>query len=144
MTECFERGFARNTLPVMERNKVQKGDNKMSTLNLLTKEIESEFEKLEDLEVGTDEHKAAVDSITKLVDRAIDYEKLKNEQSDKAKLMEEERKDRIVKNGIAVAGIAIPSLITIWGTIKSIQFEKEGTITTFAGRSFFNKLFSKK
>lgn len=116
----------------------------MSTLNLLTKEIESEIEALGDIEVGTDEYKTTVDGITKLVDRAIDYEKLKNEQSDKAKLMEEERKDRIVKNGIAVAGIAIPSLITIWGTIKSIQFEKEGTITTFAGRSFFNKLFSKK
>lgn len=144
MAKCFERGFAQNTLPVMERNKVQKGDTKMSTLNLLTKEIESEFEALEGIEVGTDEYKTTVDGITKLVDRAIDYEKLKNEQSDKAKLMEEERKDRIVKNGIAVAGIAIPSLITIWGTIKSIQFEKEGTITTFAGRSFFNKLFSKK
>lgn len=137
-------GFARNTLPVMERNIVQKGDNKMSTLNLLTKEIESEFEKLEDIEVGTDEYKTTVDGITKLVDRAIDYEKLKNEQSREAVQMDEERKDRIVKNGIAVAGIAIPSLITIWGTIKSIQFEKEGTITTFAGRSFFNKLFSKK
>ena len=128
----------------MERNKVQKGDNKMSTLNLLTKEIESEFEQLEELTVGTEEHKVAVDSITKLVDRALDYEKLHFEESRVSVQMNEERKDRIVKDSIAIGGILIPSAITIWGVIKSIQFEKEGTITTFAGRSFFNKLFSKK
>ena len=116
----------------------------MSALNLLTKEIESEFEALAEIEVGTDEYRTTIDGITKLVDRAIDYEKLKFEQSKEAKQMEEERKDRIVKNSIAVGGVLIPSVITIWGTIKSIQFEKEGTITTFAGRSFFNKLFSKK
>lgn len=116
----------------------------MNVRSLLTKEIESEFEALEDIEVGTDEYRTTVDGITKLVDRAIELEKFDREQYSKAIAADDERKDRIVKNGIAVAGIAIPSLITIWGTIKSIKFEQEGTITTFAGRSFFNKLFSKK
>lgn len=116
----------------------------MKVRNLLAKEIESEFEALEDIEVGSDEYKTTVDGITKLVDRAIELEKFDREQLGKAVEADEERKDRKIKNGIAVAGIAIPSLLTIWGTIKSIQFEKEGTITTFAGRSFFNKLFSKK
>ena len=111
---------------------------------LLNEEIASEFEALEDIEVGTEEYRTTVDGIVKLVDRRIELEKLENERAMKAEQMKEERKDRIVKNGIAVAGIAIPSLITIWGTIKSIKFEQDGTITTFAGRSFFNKLFSKK
>jgi hypothetical protein len=58
--------------------------------------------------------------------------------------MDDERKNRLVYNSIAVAGIIIPSLITIWGTVKSFEFEKEGTVTTIMGRGFINKLLPKK
>lgn len=127
----------------------------MSIENQLHKEIQRDFEKLEEMEVGTDEHKVAVDEMTKLLDRAIEMEKLGAEREDrlvsqkqdeeyKRKQFEEERLDRWIRNGIAVAGIVVPTLVTIWGTKKSFEFEKDGTITTIMGRGFINKLLPKK
>lgn len=127
----------------------------MSIENLLHREIQRDFEKLEELEVGTDEHKVAVDEMTKLLDRAIEMEKLgaeredrlvnqKNDEEFKRKQFEEEQLDRWIRNGIAVAGIVVPTLVTIWGTKKSFEFEKDGTITTIMGRGFINKLLPKK
>lgn len=118
-------------------------------------EINAEFEDLSKMALGTEEYKVTVDGLTKLMDRAIDMkkfdteyaERIENQKMDnslKQKQMDEERKDRLIKNGISIAGIVIPSLITIWGTVKSMEFEKEGTITTIIGRGFINKLLPKK
>lgn len=118
-------------------------------------EINAEFEDLSKMALGTEEYKVTVDGLTKLIDRAIDMkkfdteyaERIENQKMDnslKQKQMDEERKDRLIKNGISIAGIVIPSLITIWGTVKSMEFEKEGTITTIIGRGFINKLLPKK
>jgi hypothetical protein len=68
----------------------------------------------------------------------------KNDEEFKRKQFEEEQLDRWIRNGIAVAGIVIPTLVTIWGTKKSFEFEKDGTITTIMGRGFINKLLPKK
>lgn len=118
-------------------------------------EINAEFEDLSKMALGTEEYKVTVDGLTKLMDRAIDMkkfdtecaERIENQKMDnclKQKQMDEDRKDRLIKNGISIAGIVIPSLITIWGTVKSMEFEKEGTITTIIGRGFINKLLPKK
>lgn len=118
-------------------------------------EINAEFEDLSKMALGTEEYKITIDGLTKLMDRAIDIkkfdteyaERIENQKMDnclKQKQMDEERKDRLIKNGISIAGIVIPSLITIWGTVKSMEFEKEGTITTIIGRGFINKLLPKK
>lgn len=122
---------------------------------LLKREIEDEFGVFQNMTVGTEDYKMTIDGLTKLLDRHIelkkvDYdheEKAKNREYDnqlKVKQMEEDRKDRWIKNGIAIASFVIPSLITIWGTKKSFEFEKTGTITTIMGRGFLNKLISKK
>ena len=127
----------------------------MKIETLLRDEIAGEFGELKKMEVGSDTYKTAVDGITKLVDRAIELEKLEVEMQDKAESreidtelrvqqMEEDRKDRFVRNIIAAAGIIVPTLVTIWGTKKSIEFEKEGTFTTIMGRGFINKLLPKK
>lgn len=127
----------------------------MKVETMLNDEIRSEFEELKKLEVGSDQYRAVIDGIAKLMDRAIEYDKLDAECNEKKlnrgfdedyKLQqaEEEKRDRRIKNGIAIAGIAIPAVITIWGTIKSFEFEKEGTITTIMGRGFINKLLPKK
>lgn len=118
-------------------------------------EINAEFEDLSKMALGTVEYKVTVDGLTKLMDRAIDMkkfdteyaERIENQKMDnclKHRQLAEERKDRLIKNGISIAGIVIPSLITIWGTVKSMEFEKEGTITTIIGRGFINKLIPKK
>ena len=123
--------------------------------NLLEVEIESEFEKLSEMEVTDESHKAAVDSVSKLLDRAIEYEKLnidrrnqaetrEFEQNLKLKQMEEDRKDRIVRNSIAAGGVVLPLAVTIWGALKSWQFEKEGVVTSSMGRMFMNCFRLKK
>lgn len=127
----------------------------MSIKTLLGEEIQSEFEELKKIQVGTDEHKAAVDSVTKLVDRAIDLERVEIERVDKAenrdieyslktKELDDERKDRWVKNGLTAVSVVGGFALTVWGTIKSIEFEKDGTITTIMGRGFIQKLLPKK
>ena len=123
--------------------------------SLLLDEIGEEFEDLKNLETGSEEYKVAVDGLTKLVDRAIEMEKFQIEIQEKAatreiendlklKQMEEERKDRLVKNIIAAAGITIPAGVTIWGALKSWEFEKEGTVTSTMGRLFMNMFRPKK
>ena len=127
----------------------------MSIKTLLVEEIQDELNDLSDLDLGSEEYKITVDGLTKLIDRAIEMEKFETENEDKIKnrekdddfklkQMAEERTDRWVRNGIAIAGIIIPSIITVWGTVKSLNFEKEGTVTTIVGRGFINKLLPKK
>ena len=116
----------------------------MNIETLLNKEIKSEFECLEDLEAGSEAYKATVDGLTKLVDRAIEIDKLNIEHEEKEKLAAEEKKDRLIKHCINVASIVLPVGVTIWGTLKSFKFEQEGTITTIMGRGFINKLLPKK
>lgn len=127
----------------------------MSIKTLLEIEIEAEFEKLSKMEPGSNEHKATVDSVTKLMDRAIELEKFDaaSQETDdtreferdlKLKQAKEEKRDRIVKNCISVAGIVLPICLAVWGTKTSLKFEEEGTITTTIGRGFINKLLPKK
>ena len=127
----------------------------MSIKTLLEVEIEDQFDKLSEMEKGSDEYKATVDSAIKLTDRMIELEKLEDERLDKEqsrkfdselKLSEvkEDRKDRIIKNCISAAGIVLPIIVTVWGTKTSLKFEEEGTITTSIGRGFINKLLPKK
>ena len=122
---------------------------------LLHEEIQDGFDALSRMERGTKIHKTTVDEVVKLFDKAIEIEKIEIEAKDKAKAreieaslkqaqMEEDRKDRRVKNGIAIGGIVLPLAVTIWGTFKTLKFEEEGTVTTIMGRGFINKLIPKK
>ena len=116
----------------------------MDMNKMLNKEIQAEFEKLGHMEVGSEQYKTTVDGLTKLVDRAVEIEKFEIEHEDKIEQTKEEKLDRRIKNIIAGAGIAIPSLITVWGTLKSLKFEETGAVTTGAGREFIKRLFHKK
>lgn len=118
---------------------------------LLNEEIQMELENLKDLEMGTDEHKVSVDLITKLLDREIELKKLDNEalkrvEDNEFKKLQtkDENKDRLIRNGLTAAGIIIPTIVTIWGTLKTLKFEETGTVTTMMGRGFVNKLLPKK
>ena len=122
---------------------------------LLHEEIQDGFDALSKMERGTEIHKTTVDEVAKLFDKAIEIEKIEVEAKEKAKAreieaslkraqMEEDRKDRRFKNGIAIGGIVLPLAVTIWGTFKTLKFEEEGTVTTMMGRGFINKLIPKK
>lgn len=127
----------------------------MDIKDALCEEIRDEIEELGDMEVGSDTYIKTVDGLAKLIDRVIEIEKMKSESEEKVenrlldsdlrqKQLDEEQKDRFVKNCISVAGIVIPSVITIWGTLKTFKFEEDGTVTTMVGRGFINKLLPKK
>ena len=127
----------------------------MDYMALLDDVIVNELKNLKDTKGETDEYKATVECVTKLMDRSIEIKKLTFDQTNKlsrqviddeakVKQDEEDRKDRLIKNCISVAGIVIPALITIWGTLKSLKFEQDGTVTSMAGRAFVSRLFPKK
>lgn len=127
----------------------------MSFESLLEQEIISEIENLDDMEAGTEQHKTAVESVTKLMDKAIEIKKIDIEHKDRVgssadeielrlKQMEEEKKDRLIKNILAGAGVIIPVAVTVWGTYKTLKFEEEGTVTTMMGRGFIQKLLPKQ
>ena len=126
----------------------------MKNETMLHEETQNEFEGLKKIEVGSDTYKTAVDGLTKLMDRAIEIDKLNvgaEERLDARNIdaelrqeqLEADVKDRKVRNAISLAGIVIPTAVTIWGTLKSLKFEEDGTITTNAGRNFINRIFKK-
>ena len=123
--------------------------------HLLKEEIVSEVEALGKLELGTEQYKTTVDGVTKLVDRALEIEKIDIEAEErersreietnlKIQQIEDDRKDRKVKNGIAIGSTLLGVVVTVWGTLKTLKFEEEGTVTTLMGRGFINKLLPKK
>ena len=125
----------------------------MSIQRLLREEIESEFKELSKITPGGDEYRVAVDGITKLMDRAIELEKNEIDRQDridardsenefKTKQMEDEKKDRFVKNLLAGVGTIGGLVVTIWGAKKAWKFEETGTVASPVGRSFINKLIS--
>lgn len=127
----------------------------MSVRSLLTKEIESELVTLEDMELGSDECKVAIDGVTQLIGKLNEMDKLEYEYQDrfesrktekelKTRELKDERNDRIVKNIITVVTFAGGVALTVWGTYKTFKFEETGTVTSIIGRGFINKLLPKK
>ena len=125
------------------------------TQMILHEEIRDEFNELGKLPIGTEEYRIAVDSITKLMDREIEMKRVDMEYNDKIEAreteyqfkreqMQHDSKRDLIKNTIDICGIVLPVGVTIWGTLKSFEFEKEGTITTMLGRGFINKLLPRK
>lgn len=127
----------------------------MDVKNLLAEEIKTELNSLEDLEFGGQEHKVAVDTVGRLLDKYNELEKMDLEHQDKlanrmmeqdlkAIQMKEERRDRIVKNCLTATSVVSGIVLTVWGTFKTLKFEETGTVTTMAGRNFISNLFHKK
>jgi len=123
----------------------------MSIKTLLREEIQRDMETLKDMEVGSDAYKAAEDGTVKLIDRYIELDKLDFEAQDKTESrqvetylkkeqMKQDKKLTIFRLIIDIAGIAVPIIVTVWGTKKSFEFEKEGTITTIMGKGFVSNL----
>lgn len=121
----------------------------MSIKTLLHEEIESEFKELEKTQVGSDEYKASIDGISKLIDRSIEISKLEADIKDKEETREldtqlelkkqkDEYRNKTIANVLTGASIISGIALTVWGTLKSLKFEETGTVTTSAGRNFIN------
>lgn len=127
----------------------------MSVKELLEKEIKTLHEALEEMEVGTGEHTKATNDLAKLLDKYnemikndYDYwdrrETREKDHEIKERQLEDDRKDRLVKNWLTGISIGGGFGLTIWGTLKSLKFEETGSLTTSAGREFIKKLFHLK
>lgn len=127
----------------------------MSVKALLNDEIKDEIEQLRKVELGSDQHKIAADALAKLLDKSIEMDKLDLEYQDrfeareaenelKQKEIEDEKKDRKVKNILTGVSVIGGFALTVWGTCKSIKFEETGSFTTIMGRGFIQKLLPKK
>ena len=127
----------------------------MSVRSNLVEEFESELEELSKMEVGTDTYRATVDGVTKLADRIIEIDKIEKENSVKidtqeqeyaikAQQLKDEKKDRFIKNCIAVGTFVGGVLVYGLAFIASTNFEREGTLTTEGGRSSLRQLLKLK
>ena len=127
----------------------------MEIEKLLHDEIVDELGGLNTLELGSDKYKVTTEGIVKLMDRAIEMDKLSKELDERQKNRNEdlelkyrqidaEIRDRKIKNVITVVISGVGTIVTIWGTLKTLKFEEVGTVTTMAGRNFTNNLFKRK
>lgn len=127
----------------------------MDIKELLEEEIASELDNLKPLIVGSEEHEIAVDTVLKLIDRAVELEKIEADGENKTAQreadldvkydqMHEDRKGRRTRTVIDILGLIIPTAVTVWGTMASFKFEKTDNITTIMGRGFINNLLPKK
>jgi hypothetical protein len=124
---------------------------------LLGEEIAAEIQTLSTLEPGSDEHTAAVSSLTKLYQLRIDEAKNEwdadekynrrvmeseaNTHDDEFKRtqIEEQVKDRYFKVGIAAAELLVPLVFYgIWMR-KGFKFEETGTYTSTTFKGLFNR-----
>lgn len=120
----------------------------MKIEKLLDDEIVAELEVLDDIDVGTEKYEIGVNGVSKLVDKRIEIERLKIERENqekerelKLKQLDDEKRDRKIKNGIAIGTTAANLIMLGWGTLKTLKFEETGTITTQMGRGFLNSFF---
>lgn len=122
----------------------------------LIEELHDELNELSKTTVGTDEYKIAIDGVTKLADRIIEIEKIEAENRIKVEAQEAEteiksqqlkddRRDRRIKNGIAI-GTFVGS-IAVYGLtyLSSMKYEDKGVIPTTEGaKNALRQLFKLK
>lgn len=127
----------------------------MSVRSNLVEEFESELEELSKMEVGTDTYRVTVEGVAKLADRIIEIDKIEKENSVnidtqeqeyaiKAQQLKDEKKDRFIKNCIAIGTFVGGVLVYGLAFIASTNFEREGTLTTEGGKSSLRQLLKLK
>ena len=129
-----------------------KGMIKMSLKALYEDAIEKGFNKLDEMEVGSEEYVKTSEKLNEMSDRVIGIEKFESEEEQqrltreidtnlKVKQMKQEQIDRYIKHGLTAVSVLGGLALTFWGAKAAWQFEEKGTITSTAGRKFIDKLF---
>lgn len=119
----------------------------MSLRTLLDIATEDGFNKLDKMEVGTEEYNATVKQLVEMSDRIIAIDKQQAEEEHqkideklRLKQMKHEQIDRYVKHGLTFISVAGGLALTVWGALASWKYEETGTVTSTAGRKFINNL----
>ena len=123
----------------------------MSIRNHLVSEIEDELKELEKIQVGSEQHKNAVDSVTRLVDRVIEFDKqayesevkdqtIENDRNFKEEQLKIDKRDKIIKNLITIGGSILTGAALVTATVFSAWFEKDDNWTNEGGRNAIREL----
>ena len=91
----------------------------MIAKTLLLKEINREFEYLNEKEVGSEEYNKSLERFNGLVDRLAEIEKAEDEQEDR-------RKNKFID----IIKFAVSGVISIAMAVFILRFEQTGSITT--------------
>ena len=113
----------------------------MNIETLLRDRVEKDIDGLENLELGSKEHSAAVEDVTKLADRVIEIMKCATSEEQNEK---QTRKEMIIQSiKIALDGTikAAEIAFLIWGIKNSFKFEESGTITSQTGKKIVDRFF---
>lgn len=100
-----------------------------------------------EIEMGTDEDRISTEGTAKLIQEYREVARLEIEREQKEKAQEQEynlkvmqmendRKDKMIDRGITIAGGIGSVAVLVWGTLKTFQFEKNGTVTSKVGKLF--------
>ena len=123
--------------------------------DVLCAKVCSDMEALEEMDVGSDGYRTAIDGITKLADRAIEVEKIEADLAEKAaarefeaeqkrKQQEDDQRHRIIGYVLTGLGIVAPIVATVWCTHRTLRFDEgENILTTTAGRSLISNCLRK-
>lgn len=104
--------------------------------------IDERTEEMKNLDPTTDEYKANADVALKFIDRAVEIEKIHIEkEANKLKLqqMEDDRKDRKVRNILTGLGIAIPPTVAFVGAVVFSVIERSEIFSGTATREFVKR-----
>lgn len=112
----------------------------MSIPTKLEIEIDDTFEAMATMDKGSEPYKVAADGIGKLLDRAIEIERLEDEREERKHAHKKEQIDFYVDTGLKLLKIGAEAGLVVWGTILCLNFEKTGTVTTRVGGGFLNAL----
>ena len=108
------------------------------TTDVLEAEIQAEFEHLNSLAPGSEEHSAAVESAVKLYKLKIDETRALSEHHEKMMQLKEARIDRYFRLGTDTAELILPLVCYgIWMRM-GFKFEEEGTFTSPTFRNLFS------
>ena len=122
---------------------------------LLEDEWEQEMQSLGKMQIGSEEYRVTVDGVTKLTDRLIEIKKVEIENAKESSIrafeedfkkqqMEDEKRDRWVKNCITIGTAVLGTGTAFVIGIMSMNFEREGTFTTEAGKGAIRQLLKFK
>jgi DNA replication protein DnaC len=123
----------------------------MSIEQKLRDEIQTELETLGGMEIGSDEHKTAVDVTVKQIDRYIELKKLETEAREKKESreietrlkneqMKQDKKLAIAKIVVEVAVTGLQIVVYVGALNKTLKFEETGTVTTSFGKAAISSL----
>ena len=130
----------------------------MSYKHELVEELTDEIVELGKIEVGSEKYKAGVDGVTKLASTINEIEKIENQKAEneiklqqmetdnelKRQQLVDEKKDRRVKNVIAIGTFVGGAALYGWAYKTSMKYEVDGVFpTTEGGKNALKNLFGK-